>query len=207
MAAVLNTATLMDPVQRVKQNFEASIQIKLAAVDSLAPPIAGAAGAIAQALLNGNKIMACGNGGSAADAQHFSAEMLNRFEMERPGLPAIALTTDSSTLTAIANDYQYAEVYGKQIRALGQEGDVLLAISTSGESHNIIHAVQAAHERGMVVIALTGREGGRIAPLLNANDFEVRAPARSAARIQEVHIMVIHSLCDLVDRQLLGQGD
>ena len=151
--------------------------------------------------------MACGNGGSAADAQHFSAEMLNRLEMERPGLPAMALTTDSSTLTAIANDYQYAEVYAKQIRALGQEGDVLLAISTSGESHNIIHAVQAAHERGMVVIALTGREGGRIAPLLKANDFEVRVPARSAARIQEVHIMVIHSLCDLVDRQLLGQED
>ena len=197
----------MDPVQRVKQNFEASIQIKLAAVDSLVSPIAAAAGAIAQALLDGNKIMACGNGGSAADAQHFSAEMLNRFEMERPGLPAMALTTDSSTLTAIANDYQYAEVYAKQIRALGQEGDVLLAISTSGESHNIIHAVEAAHERGMVVIALTGREGGRIAPLLNASDFEVRVPARSAARIQEVHIMVIHSLCDLVDRQLLGQED
>ena len=127
--------------------------------------------------------------------------------MERPGLPAMALTTDSSTLTAIANDYQYAEVYAKQIRALGQEGDVLLAISTSGESHNIIHAVEAAQERGMGVIALTGREGGRLAPLLRDNDFEIRVPARSTARIQEVHIMVIHSLCDLVDRQLLGQED
>lgn len=207
MTGIYNTTILMDPVQRVKQNFEDSIQVKLDAVDRLAPPVAGAAAAIAGALLSGNKIMACGNGGSAADAQHFSAEMLNRFEMERPGLPAIALTTDSSTLTAIANDYQYAEVYSKQIRALGQEGDVLLAISTSGESHNIIHAVEAAHERGMIVIALTGREGGRIAPLIRAGDFEIRAPARSTARIQEVHIMVIHSLCDLVDRQLLGQED
>lgn len=207
MTGIYNTTIFMDPVQRVKQNFEDSIQVKLDAVDRLAPPVAGAAAAIAAALLNGNKIMACGNGGSAADAQHFSAEMLNRFEMERPGLPAIALTTDSSTLTAIANDYQYAEVYSKQIRALGQEGDVLLAISASGESHNIIHAVEAAHERGMIVIALTGREGGRIAPLIRAGDFEIRAPARSTARIQEVHIMVIHSLCDLVDRQLLGQED
>ena len=206
MAEILaSAASPMDPVQRVKDNFEDSIQVKKKAVDRLAPPIAAAAAAIAAALLNDNKVMACGNGGSAADAQHFSAEMLNRFEMERPGLPAIALTTDSSTLTSIANDYQYADVYSKQVRALGRAGDVLLAISTSGESHNIIHAVEAAHERGMVVIALTGREGGQIAPLINANDFEIRVPTRSTARIQEVHIMVIHSLCDLIDRQLLGQ--
>ncbi len=206
MAEILaSAASPMDPVQRVKDNFEDSIQVKQKAVDRLAPPIAAAAAAIAAALLNDNKVMACGNGGSAADAQHFSAEMLNRFEMERPGLPAIALTTDSSTLTSIANDYQYADVYSKQVRALGRAGDVLLAISTSGESHNIIHAVEAAHERGMVVIALTGREGGQIAPLINANDFEIRVPTRSTARIQEVHIMVIHSLCDLIDRQLLGQ--
>jgi D-sedoheptulose 7-phosphate isomerase len=133
--------------------------------------------------------------------------MLNRFEMERPGLPAIALTTDSSTLTSIANDYQFAEIYSKQIRALGQENDVLLAISTSGESHNIIHAVDAAHDRNMVVIALTGREGGQLADLMNGNDFEIRVPTWSTARIQEVHIMIIHSLCDLVDQQLLGQDE
>ena len=197
----------MDPVQRVKNNFLESIQVKTDAVDKLAPVIADAAAAIANALLNDKKIMACGNGGSAADAQHFSAEMLNRFEMERPGLPAIALTTDTSTLTSIANDYQFAEIYSKQIRALGQEGDVLLAISTSGESHNIIHAIDAAHERDMVVLALTGKEGGQIADLMNNNDFELRVPTWSTARIQEVHIMIIHSLCDLVDLQLLGQDD
>ncbi len=195
----------MDTVQRVKNNFLESIQIKTDTVDDLAPPIAKAAEAIANALLNDKKVLACGNGGSAADAQHFSAEMLNRFEMERPGLPAVALTTDSSTLTSIANDYQYAEIYSKQIRALGREGDVLLAISTSGESHNIIHAIDAAHDRNMIVIALTGREGGQIADLMNNDDFEIRVPTWSTARVQEVHIMVIHSLCDLIDLQLLGQ--
>lgn len=195
----------MDAIQRVINNFNESIQVKTDAVGKLAPVIADAAAAIADSLLNDHKIMACGNGGSAADAQHFSAEMLNRFEMERPGLPAIALTTDSSTLTSIANDYQFAEIYSKQIRALGQENDVLLAISTSGESHNIIHAIDAAHDRNMVVIALTGREGGQIADLMNDNDFEIRVPTWSTARIQEVHIMIIHSLCDLVDLQLLGQ--
>lgn len=197
----------MDPVQRVKNNFLESIQIKTDATDELAPVIANSAAAIANALLNDKKILVCGNGGSAADAQHFSAEMLNRFEMERPGLPAIALTTDTSTLTSIANDYQYAEIYSKQIRALGQEGDVLLAISTSGESHNIVHAIDAAHDRNMTVIALTGREGGQIADLINNDDFEIRVPTWSTARIQEVHIMVIHSLCDLIDLQLLGQDD
>lgn len=197
----------MDTIQRVKNNFLESIQIKTDAVDKLAPVIANAAKAIADALLNDKKVLVCGNGGSAADAQHFSAEMLNRFEMERPGLPAIALTTDSSTLTSIANDYQYAEIYSKQIRALGREGDILLAISTSGESHNIVHAIDAAHDRNMIIIALTGREGGQIADLMNNDDFEIRVPTWSTARIQEVHIMVIHSLCDLIDLQLLGQDD
>lgn len=195
----------MDPVQRVKDNFLESIRVKTEATDALAPVIARAAEKVANALLNDHKIMACGNGGSAADAQHFSAEMLNRFEMERPGLPAIALTTDSSTLTSIANDYQYAEIYSKQIRALGQPGDVLVAISTSGESHNIVHAIDAAHDRNMVVLALTGREGGQIADLMNENDVEIRVPSWSTARIQEVHIIVIHCICDLVDLQLLGQ--
>ena len=195
----------MDTTQRVKNNFLESIQIKTESLEELAPIIAKAANAMANSLLNNHKIMACGNGGSAADAQHFSAEMLNRFEMERPGLPAIALTTDSSTLTSIANDYQYAEIYSKQIRALGQKNDVLLAISTSGESHNIIHAIDAAHDINMIVIALTGKDGGQIRTLIKAGDFEICVPAKSTARIQEVHIMIIHSLCDLIDLQLLGQ--
>lgn len=195
----------MDAIKRVKENFQQSIQVKTEATDILAPMIARAAETVANALLNDHKILACGNGGSAADAQHFSAEMLNRFEMERPGLPAIALTTDSSTLTSIANDYQYAEVYSKQIRALGQPGDILLALSTSGESHNIIHAIDAAHDRNMIVIALTGREGGQVADLMHEADIEIRVPTWSTARIQEVHIMIIHCICDLVDVQLLGQ--
>lgn len=195
----------MDRIQRVKNNFLESIQIKTESLEKLAPRIADAAGVMASCLLDNHKIMACGNGGSAADAQHFSSEMLNRFEMERPGLPAIALTTDSSTLTSIANDYQYADIYSKQILALGQKQDILLAISTSGDSDNIIHAIDAAHDRNMIVIALTGKDGGQIRDLVNANDIEICVPAKSTARIQEVHIMIIHSLCDLIDLQLLGQ--
>ena len=195
----------MDITQRIKDNFLESIRIKTESLDELAPLVASAANAMADSLLNNHKIMACGNGGSAADAQHFSAEMLNRFEMERPGLPAIALTTDSSTLTSIANDYQYAEIYSKQVRALGQEGDVLLAISTSGNSHNVIHAIDAAHDRNMITVALTGRDGGKIKNLMANNDFEICVPTQSTARIQEVHIMIIHSLCDLIDLKLLGQ--
>ena len=197
----------MDTTQRVKNNFLESIQIKTESLDKLAPIIAKAARAMANSLLNNQKILACGNGGSAADAQHFSAEMLNRFEMERPGLPAIAITTDSSTLTSIANDYQYADIYSKQIRALGQKDDVLLAISTSGKSHNVIHAIDAAHDINMLVIALTGKDGGEIRSMLNNNDFEICVPTKSTARIQEVHIMIIHSLCDLIDLQLLGQDN
>ena len=197
----------MDTTQRVKNNFLESIQIKTESLDKLAPIVAEAARAMANSLLNNHKILACGNGGSAADAQHFSAEMLNRFEMERPGLPAIAITTDSSTLTSIANDYQYADIYSKQIRALGQKNDVLLAISTSGNSHNVIHAIDAAHDINMLVIALTGKDGGEIRSMLNNNDFEICVPTKSTARIQEVHIMIIHSLCDLIDLQLLGQDN
>ena len=195
----------MDLVQKVIDNFNESIQVKSESVELLAPLIANAAQLVAGSLLEEHKILSCGNGGSAADAQHFSAEMLNRFEMERPGLPAIALTTDSSTLTSIANDYQYADIFSKQVRALGQPGDVLLAFSTSGESHNIIHAIDAAHDKNMNVVALTGRDGGQIADLMQDMDIEIRVPSWSTARIQEVHIMIIHSICDLVDRQLLGQ--
>jgi D-sedoheptulose 7-phosphate isomerase len=195
----------MDPVQRVRDNFNESIQVKTEAIELLAPLIANAAQLMAGCLLEEHKILSCGNGGSAADAQHFSAEMLNRFEMERPGLPAIALTTDTSTLTSIANDYQFADIFSKQIRALGQPGDVLLAFSTSGESHNIIHAIDAAHDKDMHVVALTGKEGGQIVDLMQDKDIEIRVPSWSTARIQEVHIMVTHSICDLIDRQLLGQ--
>lgn len=195
----------MDPIQRVRDNFNESIKLKTESVELLAPLISSAASLMAAALLQEHKILSCGNGGSAADAQHFSAEMLNRFEMERPGLPAIALTTDTSTLTSIANDYQFAEIFSKQIRALGQPGDILLAISTSGSSHNIIHAIDAAHDRSMNIIALTGKEGGEVANLMRDGDIEIRVPGRSTARIQEVHLMIIHSLCDLIDRQLLGQ--
>ena len=149
----------------------------------------------------------CGNGGSASDAQHFSAELLNRFEKERPGLPAIALTTDSSTLTAIANDYAHNEIFSTQIRALGQANDVLFAISTSGNSGNVIEAINAAHDRDIIVVALTGKDGGKMAGLLRENDIEIRVPADRTARIQEVHLVVIHCLCDFIDTQLFGGGD
>jgi D-sedoheptulose 7-phosphate isomerase len=156
------------------------------------------------ALLDDGKILSCGNGGSAGDAQHFSSELLNRFEMERPGLPAVALTTDTSTLTSIANDYSYEDIFGKQIRALGRPNDVLLAISTSGNSENVCRAIVAAHDRGMRIVALTGRDGGRMAGLLKDDDVEIRVPATRTARIQEVHLVVIHCLCDLIDMTLLG---
>ncbi len=195
----------MDSIQRIKENFQECIQVKTDSLDTLAPIIARAAEKVAGALLNDHKILACGNGGSAAYAQHFSSNMLNRFEMERPGLPAIALTADSATLTSIANDSQYADVYSKQIRALGQPGDILLTISTSGESHNIVHAIDAAHDRDMDVLALTGREGGQIADLINGADVEIRVPTWSTARIQEAHVLILNCICDLVDLQLLGQ--
>lgn len=191
--------------QRIRQHFEASAQLKLTAMDIMATDIAAAATLFARQLLAECKILSCGNGGSAGDAQHFSSEMLNRFERERPGLPAIALTTDTSTLTSIANDYHYSEVFAKQVRALGQAGDVLLAISTSGNSANVAAAVDAAHDRGMYVVALTGRDGGIIASRLAAEDVELRVPSDSTARTQEVHLLVIHCLCDLIDRQLFGE--
>jgi len=189
--------------QRIHGHFEESIQVKRAAM-ALAPTVASAAGLLTQCLLDDGKILVCGNGGSAADAQHFSSEFLNRFEMERPGLPAIALTTDSSTLTSISNDYAYEEIFAKQVRALGQPNDVLLAISTSGNSANVMRAIDAAHERQVKVVAMTGRDGGRIAQVLGNEDLELRVPAERTCRIQEVHIVLIHCLCDLVDHQLLG---
>jgi D-sedoheptulose 7-phosphate isomerase len=200
----LSRSFTMDEVEHIRQIFAVSIEIKQQAATVLAEPIARAADIIFDALLSDHKVLSCGNGGSAGDAQHFSSEMLNRFERERPGLPAIALTTDSSALTSIANDYSYDQIFSKQIKVLGKSGDVLLAISTSGESANVLDAVIAAHERGMKTIALSGKRGGRMAQLLNDEDVEIRVPSESTARIQEVHLLVIHCLCDLIDRHLLG---
>ncbi|MFT5500791.1 MAG: D-sedoheptulose 7-phosphate isomerase [Woeseiaceae bacterium] len=196
----------MDAETRVKDHFAESIAVKQVAGEQLAERISAAGQLMSQSLLKDGKILSCGNGGSAGDAQHFSAELLNRFEMERPGLPGIALTTDSSTLTAIANDYAYEDIFSKQVRALGRENDVLLAISTSGNSENVNRAVVAAHERGVRVVGLSGRDGGRMASLLEEEDVEIRVPADRTARIQEVHLVVIHCLCDLIDTILLG-GD
>jgi len=194
----------MELVSRISQQFQDSAQAKLEAVDVLAGPIAQAVELMVQSLLSSGKIMACGNGGSAADAQHFSAELLNRFEAERPPLAAIALTTDTSTLTAIANDYAFDQVFAKQVRALGQPQDVLLAISTSGNSGNVAEAIHAAHEREVKVVALTGKGGGKIAELLGEGDIHICVPADRTARIQEIHLLTLHCLCDGIDCLLLG---
>ena len=194
----------MDITHRIRTHFTESAQLKLNAVDALAPQIARAATLMTECLLADGKILACGNGGSASDAQHFAAEMVGRFERERPELPAISLATDTSILTAIANDYDFAQVFAKQVRALGGAGDVLLAISTSGNSGNVVAAVDAAHERGMRIVALTGKGGGRIGELLTADDVHICVPHTVTARIQETHILSIHCICDVIDANLLG---
>lgn len=194
----------MDPIRRIQDNFRDSVELKLQACDILCPVIARAAEKITGCLLEERKIVCCANGSSAADAQRFTTKMLNGYELERPGLPAVALNADTSTLTAIADDYQFADIFSRQIRAIGQPGDVLLAINASGESHNMIHAIDAAHERGMYVIALTGREGGQLADLIREVDIEIRVPSWSTSRIQETHVLIIHCLCDLIDHHLLG---
>ena len=189
---------------RIERHFRESAQLKLDLANVLVEPILRAADAMVRSLMAEGKILCCGNGGSAADAQHFSAELLNRFEMERPGLAAMSLTTDSSTLTSIANDYAYVEIFSKQIRALGHSKDVLLAISTSGNSANVIAAIEAAHERDMTVVALTGRDGGKIAEQLNEKDILLNVSSKITARVQEVHILILHCLCDAIDCTLLG---
>lgn len=193
-------------IERIKAHFTESIQTKIEAAETLPTPIARAANMMVEALMNGNKILSCGNGGSAGDAQHFSSELLNRYERERPSLPAMALTTDTSTLTSIANDYSYEEIFAKQVRALGQPGDILLAISTSGNSKNVINAMQAALSRDMTIVALTGKDGGEMAGFLSANDVEIRVPSNRTARIQEVHLLAIHNLCDCIDEALFPQS-
>ncbi|MBC5765076.1 phosphoheptose isomerase [Ramlibacter albus] len=193
--------------QRILQHFADSADLKYQAAQVLARPISQAVQAVLACVTSGGKVLACGNGGSAADAQHFSAEFVGRFERERPELAAIALTTDSSILSAVANDYAWDRVFSKQVRALGQSGDVLLALSTSGNSANVIAAIEAAHEREMTVVALTGRGGGRIGSLLRETDVHICVPHERTARIQEVHILAIHCICDGVDAQLLGEQD
>ena len=197
----------MDLIARMTRHFQESAQLKMTLAQVLAAPIAMAAERMVQCLLTEGKILVCGNGGSAADAQHFSAELLNRFEVERPPLAAIALTTDASTLTSIANDYQFDKVFSKQVQALGQARDILLAISTSGQSPNILEAVRAAHERDMVVVALTGKGGGNLAELLTGNDVHPSVDAQNTARIQEVHILALHCLCDAIDCILVGADE
>ena len=193
--------------QRIEQQFIDSADLKYQSAQTLSKPIAAAVGALLMCVTGGGKVMACGNGGSAADAQHFAAEFVGRFERERPELGAIALSTDSSILTAIANDYHFDQIFSKQVRALGQPGDVLLAISTSGNSRNVLAAIEAAHERDLIVVALTGKGGGKIAQVLRETDVHICVPHDRTARIQEVHLLVLHCLCDGVDSQLLGEQE
>lgn len=194
----------MTDIEHIHRIFAQSIETKQASATLLSEPLLEAAKMIVNTLLSDHKLLSCGNGGSAADAQHFTAEMVNRFERERPGLPSIALTTDSSTLTSIANDYSFDQVFSKQVKALGHPGDILVAISTSGNSANVNQAILAAHERSIKIIALSGKNGGTMAELLQETDIELRVPSESTARIQEVHILLLHCLCDITDRMLLG---
>lgn len=192
-------------LSRVTAHFTESANLKLSASQSLSAPIVRGGTLLAESLRGGGKVMACGNGGSAADSQHFAAELVNRFEMERPPLAAVALSTDTSTLTSIANDYSYVQIFSKQVRAIGRRGDVLLAISTSGNSANVMEAIRASHELGVRVIALTGNGGGKMAEMLRADDVHVCVPHTTTARIQEVHLLVLHCWCDAIDFQLFGE--
>ena len=195
---------MIDHMKRVRDHFAESAQLKLESAEELAPEISRAASILTECLFTDGKILACGNGGSAADAQHFAAELVGRFERERPELPAISLSTDTSLLTAVANDYSFEQVFAKQVRALGTKGDVLLAISTSGNSPNVKAAVEAAHKREMRVIAMTGKGGGQIGELIAPGDVNLCVPHSRTARIQEVHLLMIHCLCDAIDATLLG---
>jgi len=198
---------MLDHIKRIREHFADSAQLKLDAAEALAPSVARAAQLMTECLFADGKILACGNGGSASDAQHFSAELVGRFERERPELPAISLVTDTSLLTAVANDYAFEQVFAKQVRALGAKGDVLLAISTSGNSPNVVAAIVAAHEREMRVVALTGKGGGRAGELLVPEDVHVCVPHARTMRIQEVHLLIIHCLCDAIDATLLGDDE
>ncbi|NVO05567.1 MAG: phosphoheptose isomerase [Rhodoferax sp.] len=193
--------------QRIQQHFIESADLKYQSAEALSKPIAAAVNAVVACVTSGGKVLACGNGGSAADAQHFSAEFVGRFERDRPELAAIALTCDTSIITAIANDYDFSVIFSRQVRALGQPGDVLIAISTSGNSGNVLAAIEAAHEREMVVIGLTGRGGGKMNAALRDTDVHICVPHERTARVQEVHILALHCICDAVDAQLLGDQE
>ena len=195
----------MDLTAHLRTHFEEGAELRLAMAKTLPAQIARAGEALAAALKSGRKALACGNGGSAADSQHFAAELVGRFERERPGLPAVALTVDSSALTAIANDYDFDRVFSKQVEALGVAGDVLLGISTSGNSRNVVEAIRAAQAKGLVVIALTGRDGGAMAKMLRPGDFHLNVPHPRTMRVQEMHLLAIHCLCEVVDNLLFGE--
>ena len=195
----------MDHVTHLKQHFMEGVELRTRMADTLPAQIAKAGEALAQALKSGKKALACGNGGSAADCQHFAAELVGRFERERPGLPGIALTTDTSALTAIANDYDFDRVFSKQVEALGQEGDFLLAISTSGNSRNCIEAIKAAQAKNLSVIALTGRDGGAMGKMLRPRDFHLNVAHPRTMRVQEIHLLAIHCLCEVVDNVIFGE--
>ncbi len=194
----------MNSTDRIQQCFQENIALQQKTLDLLAPAIDSAARMLTQALCSGAKILCCGNGGSASQAQHFTSELLNRFERERPGLPAITLTCDSATLTSIANDYHFKEVFARQIQALGNQDDILVVFTTSGVSPNILQAVKAAQGRGLSVIAVSGKDGGELTQLLGNKDLELRVPSQATPRIQEIHLLIAHCLCDLVDRNLFG---
>jgi D-sedoheptulose 7-phosphate isomerase len=195
----------MDHIAHLKQHFLEGVELRQRMAETMPREIARAGEALAQALKSGRKVLSCGNGGSAADSQHFAAEMVGRFERERPGLPGIALTTDTSALTAIANDYDFDRVFSKQVEALGQAGDFLLAISTSGNSKNVIEAIKAAHAKGLVVIALTGRDGGAMGKMLRPADFHLNVAHARTMRVQEIHLLAIHCLCEVVDNVIFGE--
>ena len=195
----------MDMEAHLRTHFEEGIELRRKMAETMPREIARAGTALAQALRSGRKALACGNGGSAADSQHFAAEIVGRFERERPGMPALALTVDTSALTAIANDYDFDRVFSKQVEALGQAGDVLLAISTSGNSKNVMEAMKAAQAKGMVVIALTGRDGGAMGKMLRPQDFHLNVAHPRTMRVQEVHLLVVHCLCEVVDNVIHGE--
>jgi D-sedoheptulose 7-phosphate isomerase len=194
----------MSLIGRIEENFYCSIELKKIAMEVLAPKILAASKMLVQCVKNDHKILSCGNGGSACDVQHFTTELVNRFQIERDNLPAISLVADMAVLTAIANDYSYQEVFAKQVKALGRKGDVLLAISTSGKSQNVLRAIQEARARKMQIIALTGEDGSAIEKLLSSADINICVPSSVTPRIQEVHILIIHCMCDLLDRQLFA---
>ena len=195
----------MDYAEHLRKHFVEGIELRTRMAETMPAELARAGQALALALKGGRKVLSCGNGGSAADSQHFAAEMVGRFERERAGLPGIALTTDTSALTAIANDYDFDRVFSRQVEALGQPGDFLLAISTSGNSKNVIEAIKAAQAKGMATIALTGRDGGAMARMLRPDDFHLNVAHPRTMRVQEIHLLAIHCLCEVVDNVIFGE--